>query len=383
MGAGHRCTAAAGVEMETCSCGFIRRRVTRILRTKILGLELIALTMMALPSRVIVASQDSVDVIQRGWRRSYPELDTSPAGVTARILRINVFLNRNSEEVFQGFHTTGPSFDVLAALFAAGPPYRLTPTDLYRGHMMSSAGITARLDVVERAGLAARSRDPKDRRGVLVTLTKTGQKLVRDGTRALHRRQSFLPGIYAEPERTQALALLKRLLIPLERSGTRTTLPGFEAAVAPWAKQFPDSWLLEFLVAIPLLTIRINRDSDQLLWDFHLAGTAWWTLCALRRSDQGRLSPGDLSRAVALSSAGMTAQLDQLEKSALVKRSPDPEDRRAIDVTLTRSGQRLVDRAIGPYLAVHERILRPLPARDRQTLSGLLRKMLLSLEGDT
>lgn len=338
--------------------------------------------MMALPSRVIVARQDSVDVIQRGWRRSYPELDTSPAGVTARILRINVFLNRNSEEVFQGFDTTGPSFDVLAALFAAGPPYRLTPTDLYRGHMMSSAGITARLDVVERAGLAARSRDPKDRRGVLVTLTKPGQKLVRDGTRALHRRQSFLPGIYAEPERKQALALLKRMLIPLERSGTRTTLPGFEAAVAPWATQFPDSWLLEFLVAIPLLTIRINRDSDQFLWDFHLSGTAWWALCALRTSDQGRLSPGDLSRAVALSSAGMTAQLDQLEKSALVKRSPDSKDRRAVDVTLTRSGQRLVDRAIGPYLAVHERILRPLRARDRQTLSGLLRKMLLALEVD-
>ena len=326
---------------------------------------------------------DSVDLIRDEWARSFPSRDTRPAGVTARILRINFYLNRNAEDVFRRFNVTGPGFDVLAALFAARPPYQLTPTQLYRGRMMSSAGITARLDVVERAGLATRSRDPRDRRGVLVTLTRAGQKVVRDATLALHRRQEFLPKIYTGSERQQLLSLLRRLLVPLEQTESGTMLPELDAAVAPWVQAFPeiDRWLLEFLVAIPLLTIRIKRESDEVLSDFNLTLTGWMTLVALRRSgDAQRLSPGELSRAVALSSAGMTAQLDQLERSDLLQRSPHPDDRRAIHVTLTRSGQKLVDRTYRPYLAVHERLLRSLPSRDREALSSLLRKVLLSLE---
>jgi|SRR5438105_3109687 len=334
-------------------------------------------------ARPVLEEQDSVDLIRHQWARSFPSRDTRPAGITARILRINFYLNRNAEEVFKRFNTSGPGFDVLAALFAAGPPYQLTPTQLYRGRMMSSAGITARLDVVERAGLATRSRDPRDRRGVLVTLSKAGQKVVRDATRALHRRQEFLLTLYTASERQLLLALLRRLLIPLEQDESGTTLPDLDAAFSPWVRAFPeiDRWLFELLIAIPLLTIRINRESDQVLSGFDLTLTGWMTLVALRRSggDQ-RLSPGELSRVIALSSAGMTAQLDQLEGSDLVKRSPHPDDRRAVHVTLTRAGQKLVDRAYGPYLALHESLLHSIPSRDRETLSGLLRKMLLSLE---
>lgn len=334
-------------------------------------------------TRAVPDERDSVDLIRQEWARSFPSRDTRPAGVTARVLRINFYLNRNAEEVFRRFNVTGPGFDVLAALFAAGPPYQLTPTQLYRGRMMSSAGITARLDVVERAGLATRSRDPRDRRGVLVTLSRAGQKVVRDATRALHRRQEFLPKLYPASERQQLMILLKRLLVPLEQSESQTTLPELDAAVAPWVNAFPeiDRWLLEFLIAIPLLTIRINRDSDEVLSDFNLTLTGWMTLVALRRSgDSQRLSPGELSRAVALSSAGMTAQLDQLESTDLVQRSPHPDDRRGIHVTLTRAGQKLVDRTYPPYLAVHERLLGSLPSRDREALGSLLRKTLLSLE---
>jgi DNA-binding MarR family transcriptional regulator len=326
---------------------------------------------------------DSVDEIQRAWARTFPNIDTRPAGVATRILRINYYLDRNAEDVFRGLNTTGASFDVLAALFAAGPPYQLRPTDLYRGHMMSSAGVTARLDVVERAGLAARSRDPRDRRGVLVTLTRTGQKLVREGAHALHARQAFLRKIYTAPERKEVLTLLKRLLIPLERTGSGGAVPPYEAMTAPWLREFPDMdrWLSEFLIAMPLLTLRINRESERLLRDFDLTLTGWWILSVLRRSADGeRLTPGELTRTVTLSSAGMTAQLDQLEKRGLVERSPHPDDRRALYVTLTRTGQKLFRETVEPYAAGYERFLSPLPARNRQTLANLLHKVLSSLE---
>jgi DNA-binding MarR family transcriptional regulator len=327
--------------------------------------------------------QDSVDLIQRDMVRALPALDRGAGTITARIRRVNLHLDRNAEELLKTFNITGASLDVLAALFAAGPPYQLTPTDLYRGHMMSSAGITARLDVLERAGLAVRSRDPRDRRGVRVTLTRPGLKLVRDAAHALHRRQAFLMEVYTERERKQVLGLLKRMLGSLERTGPQTTLPAYEAATAPWVREFPttDPWLVEFLLVVALLTSHIARETERLLRDHQLSQTALFILAALRRSGDGqRLSPRDLSQAVVLSSAGMTAQLDQLEQRALVERSPDPHDRRAIQVSLTRAGQKLADQAIRTYVAGHERLVSGLTSTDRQALDGLLRKLLVVLE---
>lgn len=327
--------------------------------------------------------RDSVDLIQRETARAFPEFDAGAGTITARIRRTNLHLDRAAEELLKAFNITGASMDVLAALFSVGPPYQLTPTDLYRGHMMSSAGITARLDVLERAGLAARSRDPRDRRGVLVTLTKTGLKVVKEAAHALHRRQAFLVEVYTERERKQVLTLLKRMLSSLERTGSQTTVPPYEAAVGPWVREFPstDPWLVEFLIVVALLTVHINRETERLLRDYHLTQTALFILAALRRSRDGqRLSPRDLSQAVVLSSAGTTAQLDQLEKRLLVQRSPHPKDRRAIQVTLTRGGQKLADQAVGTYLAGHERLVSALLSSERQALDGLLRKVLVVME---
>jgi DNA-binding MarR family transcriptional regulator len=78
----------------------------------------------------------------------------------------------------------------------------------------------------------------------------------------------------------------------------------------------------------------------------------------------------------------MTAQLDQLEERGLVRRSPHPEDRRAIYVTLTRPGQKLVDKAIETYNAGHKRMLAGLAPSERQALDVLLRKLLIVLEAN-
>src|SRR3984893_9209619 len=268
--------------------------------------------------------RDSVDVIKREFAQSLPGVDVGAAAITGRIGRTNFHLHRHAEEDLNGCNTTGASFDVLAALYAAGPPYQLTPTDLYRGHMMSSAGVTARLDVVERGGLAARSRGPRDRRVVNFRPTRAGQKTVREAAQGLYRRQAFVLTVYTERERKQVLNLLKRLLNSLERIGPGTTLPDYSAAIAPWVREFPslDPWLVEFLLVIAMLTVRINRETDRLLHDLLVSRTAMIVLAALRRSgDAQRLSPSALSQAVLLSSAGMTAQLDQLEERGLVRRS--------------------------------------------------------------
>jgi hypothetical protein len=60
--------------------------------------------------------QDSVDVIKREFAQTLPGVDVGAAAVTGRIRRTSFNLNRNAEEVFSAFNTTGASFDVHAAL---------------------------------------------------------------------------------------------------------------------------------------------------------------------------------------------------------------------------------------------------------------------------
>jgi len=67
---------------------------------------------------------------------------------------------------------------VLATLRRAGAPYALCPTDLFEALMISSGGMTNRLDRLEKAGLIARAPNPNDRRGTLVSLTPQGLELM-------------------------------------------------------------------------------------------------------------------------------------------------------------------------------------------------------------
>lgn len=69
-------------------------------------------------------------------------------------------------------------FDVLATLRRSGAPYALTPTALYEAAMLSSGGMTNRIDRLEAAGLIERQKHPTDRRGVLVALTQRGLELI-------------------------------------------------------------------------------------------------------------------------------------------------------------------------------------------------------------
>ena len=69
-------------------------------------------------------------------------------------------------------------FDALATLRRSGASEGLTPTALFEAAMMSSGGMTARIDRLEKAGLVARGPHPTDRRATLVRLTDKGFDLI-------------------------------------------------------------------------------------------------------------------------------------------------------------------------------------------------------------
>jgi DNA-binding MarR family transcriptional regulator len=107
-------------------------------------------------------------------------------------------------------------------------------------------------------------------------------------------------------------------------------------------------------------------------------------LATLRRAGPPyRLNPSDLSASVLLSTGAMTNRLDRLESAGLVRRLPDPADRRGVLVELTAEGRALIDRVLTAHVRNEERILETLTDADRRHLTRLLRKLLVSLgEGE-
>lgn len=111
------------------------------------------------------------------WQREMPNLDLLPMRVIARLGAVTRLINREYLAPF--FHEHGlhqGEFDVLATLRRSGAPYALGPTQLFEALMISSGGMTNRLDRLERAGLIERTPNPSDRRGTLVALTEAGRQ---------------------------------------------------------------------------------------------------------------------------------------------------------------------------------------------------------------
>ncbi len=109
-------------------------------------------------------------------------------------------------------------FDLLAALRRAGAPYELNPTQLMRATMLSSGGMTKRLDRMVEAGLVERRPDPGDRRGTLVGLTRRGKTVIDKAVDAHLSNEERLLRSLSSAERRNLDELLRTLLGDLEQS---------------------------------------------------------------------------------------------------------------------------------------------------------------------
>jgi DNA-binding MarR family transcriptional regulator len=159
---------------------------------------------------------DAVDRITAQWRRERPDLDPSPMGVVGRISRVSSLVQRQLEEVFAAHGLTGADFDVVATLRRAGAPYRLTPGELSRSTMVTTGGMTKRLDRLEASGLIRREPDPRDRRGKLIVLTPKGRDLVDHAVEAHLENEERLLAVLPTAKRRELAALLRDMLLSLE-----------------------------------------------------------------------------------------------------------------------------------------------------------------------
>jgi DNA-binding MarR family transcriptional regulator len=126
---------------------------------------------------------------------------------------------------------------------------------------------------------------------------------------------------------------------------------------------------------------RFKRAMDETLDEFNLDWAEYKLLGLLMREGEVyRSSPGKLARIMELSSGAMTNRLDRLEEAGLVRRLPDPDDRRGILVELTPEGKRVYEDAIGVQGRKESLVASALTVPEKKQLNGLLRRLMIEFE---
>jgi len=160
--------------------------------------------------------RDWVDVKLTLLGDRLPGLDVSASHVTARIFRLREILLRTLDRAHAQFGLKPRMFLVLAALYRSGPPYSLSPASLMRYLMWSSGGLSQLLDRMTKAGLIRRRADPNDRRGVLVTLSSEGERVIVEVLELHCATELRLLSGLSKSEQSTLSALLRKLLIAVE-----------------------------------------------------------------------------------------------------------------------------------------------------------------------
>jgi len=160
--------------------------------------------------------RDGVDDLVAAWRAQRPDLDVEPMQVLSRISRLARHLDIARRGAFTDHGLESWEFDVLAALRRQGAPFQLTPGALLRATLVTSGTMTNRVDRLAAEGLVRREPDPRDKRGVLVTLTDRGRERVDAALADLLRRERVLLAGLESGQRRHLADLMRILLVPFD-----------------------------------------------------------------------------------------------------------------------------------------------------------------------
>ncbi len=126
---------------------------------------------------------------------------------------------------------------------------------------------------------------------------------------------------------------------------------------------------------------RLKRMMEATLADHGLTWGEWKVLGRLlHQGAPYRLSPGKLAEYLELSSGAMTNRLDQLEEAGLIRRLPDPTDRRGVQVELTEAGRKAYRRPVDTAAKKEALLASALNPREREQLNEMLRRLMVAYE---
>ncbi len=154
----------------------------------------------------------AIDMMIAHWARERPDLDVSSLAVLARVSRLARVTEENAQAALSRFDLSEVEFLLLAAI-RMSPEQHPSPRDLLDSLMVTSSGLTNRIDRLEAAGLVERQAHPTDRRGIRIELTERGRELVDQVTTAYLEHQNQVLDEALQPDERDALARLLRKLL--------------------------------------------------------------------------------------------------------------------------------------------------------------------------
>ncbi len=169
--------------------------------------------------------QDQLDRMLDQWRRERPEIDAGGMALVPRVMRLAHLYDSEMARVSRSFGLKPGWLDVLSALRRVGPPYRMSASELARSVLLSSGGMTLRIDRMEEAGLLRRHPDPSDRRGVLVELTPRGRRVI-DGAIDAHLAlyEELVGGALTKSEQRTFIELMRKQTVAFEEGRVGRTV---------------------------------------------------------------------------------------------------------------------------------------------------------------
>ena len=142
----------------------------------------------------------------RQTSESIPEIDSPGMRFIARLFRLRDVIFENAQREMAEFELSPAEYSVLATLRKTPAPHRLKPSDIYKGMLLSSGGLSKVLKTLEERGLVLREDDRDDRRGSLVRLSPAGVELSERAMKAVIGSDIAMLNRVADTARLDALA---------------------------------------------------------------------------------------------------------------------------------------------------------------------------------
>jgi len=129
------------------------------------------------------------------------------------------------------------------------------------------------------------------------------------------------------------------------------------------------------------LSTLLKRATEEALMPFGLTFETFEIIAALRRTGPPyQLKPSALYGAMVVTTGAITNRIDRTEALGLISRSPDPNDRRGVIVTLEPKGIALAEQAFAAYYGKVSGMMAFLGASEREEIAAMLSHLLAGLE---
>ncbi|MEV7582666.1 MarR family winged helix-turn-helix transcriptional regulator [Streptomyces erythrochromogenes] len=159
--------------------------------------------------------EDSVDRHIARWTGKVP-FDVPTEAVITRIQLLAKHVSHGKERALAETGLQAFEFETMHRLASRGAPWRAPSAELAAELLLSPAGMTGRLDTLEKSGLVRRLRAAADRRRVDVELTPEGHRRWTEAMRWRGIAEAEMIEPLDDAERAALAALLKRMLLSVE-----------------------------------------------------------------------------------------------------------------------------------------------------------------------